>query len=354
MRRRTAWYPLILLPGTAGKARRASLTATRLGRLLNVSPRPDSDSLSALPAQDRLRVRLIAAVGPCTRPLSHRGVWRLCRLICGGAEAGRTRDITVHLNSDSSFAFDVHDPYWARLLAHGFVYEPEVENVLRAFADLPYTFVDAGANLGYWSVLASSREFGAHRAIAIEGASQTFERLLGNCDLNANRFQCLHAAVAENAGSSVTFAISARHFSSGIASGAIPEVRGTETVPTTTLDDVVFEHEAETGPVIVKLDVEGAEIEALRGGRRLLERDALVLFEDHGKDPEARVSAAVLELGWSVFLRESHGFVPAGLAEIREYKRRTNIAYNLIACRTGSRMHEEVRARLGNGEARNT
>jgi hypothetical protein len=94
----------------------------------------------------------------------------------------------VHLNEDSRFAFDLRDPYWARLLASGFTYEPEIEDVLRAFADLPYTFVDAGANLGYWSVLATSLELGAHRSIAIEAASGTFERLLGNRALNGDRF----------------------------------------------------------------------------------------------------------------------------------------------------------------------
>jgi FkbM family methyltransferase len=315
---------------------------------LNVSARPASGSLSALSAQDRLRLRLIAAAGLCTKPLHYRGLWRLCRLIGGGDGAGAAHNVTVRLNDDSLFAFDVHDPYWSRLLASGFTYEPEIEGVLRAFADVPYTFVDAGANLGYWSILASSREFGAHTAIAIEAASGTFERLRDNAALNANRFECLRGAVSEHGGMSVTFAISAHHSSSGIAdSGEIPAVRGTEEVPTLTLDDVVAERGAAADPVIVKLDVEGAEIAALRGARSLLESDALLLYEDHGKDPEAEISAAVLELGWTVFLRSSRGFVPANLGDIRRHKRRPNVAYNLIACRSGSGMEREVRYRMG-------
>jgi FkbM family methyltransferase len=284
----------------------------------------------------------------CTKPLHYRGLWRLCRLIGGGDRGGPDHDVTVRLTTDSLFAFDVHDPYWSRLLASGFTYEPEIEGVLRAFAGVPYTFVDAGANLGYWSILVSSREFGAHPAIAIEAASGTFERLLDNAALNANRFECLRGAVSEHGGTSVTFAISAHHSSSGIAgSGEIPAVLGTEEVPTLTLDGVVAERGAGAGPVIVKLDVEGAEIAALRGARGLLESDALLLYEDHGKDPEAEVSAAVLDLGWTVLLRSSQGYVPADLAAIRLHKRRPNVAYNLIACRTGSDMEREVRTRLG-------
>jgi FkbM family methyltransferase len=295
-------------------------------------------------------VWLIAAAGLGTKPLRHRGLWRLCRLIGGGTEAGEAHGVVVRLNEDSSFAFDLRDPYWARLLAAGFTYEPEIEGVLRAFGDVPYTFVDAGANLGYWSIFASSRELGAHRSIAIEAASGTFARLLVNCALNGNRFECLHGAVAEHAGRSVTLAISAHHSSSGIAdSGEIPDVRGTEVVPTLTLDDVVADRGADAGPVIVKLDVEGAEIAALHGGRKLLEGDTLLLYEDHGKDSESRISAAVLELGWSVFLRGGGGFVAADLADICRYKRRPNVAYNLIACRQGSAMEEEVRTRLASG-----
>src|SRR5262249_45406239 len=160
-----------------------------------------------------------------------------------------------------------------------------------------------------------SLELGAHRSIAIEAATGTFERLLANCALNGNRFECLHGAVAERSGENVTFAISAHHSSSGIAeSGEIPEVRGTEVVPTVTLDEVLADGGADHGPVIVKLDVEGAEVAALHGGRKLLEIDALLLYEDHGKDPESRVSAAVLELGWTVFLGGDEGYAPADLS----------------------------------------
>jgi Methyltransferase FkbM domain len=153
--------------------------------------------------------------------------------------------------------------------------------------------------------------------------------------------------VAERAGERVTLAISAHQSSSGIAdSGEIRDVRGTEVVPTLTLDDVVATNGADTNPLIVKLDIEGAEIAALHGGRKLLESDALLLYEDHGKDPESRVSAAVLELGWTVFLGGSEGFSQTDLSGIRGYKARPNVAYNLIACRNGSGMEEEVRNRL--------
>ncbi|MBN4669027.1 FkbM family methyltransferase, partial [Pandoraea nosoerga] len=37
-------------------------------------------------------------------------------------------------------------------------------------------------------------------------------------------------------------------------------------------------------PVVVKLDVEGVEIEALTGAERLMHRDCVVICEEHGSD----------------------------------------------------------------------
>ncbi len=49
-------------------------------------------------------------------------------------------------------------------------------------------------------------------------------------------------------------------------------------------------------PLLLKIDVEGSEIEAIRGARRMADEGALIIFEDHGKDPEHRVSQFVLAL----------------------------------------------------------
>ena len=64
--------------------------------------------------------------------------------------------------------FPFGDGYWSLLLDRSFVYEGEIEQFLRSVADVDYSFVDGGANFGFWSVLASSRPFGSHPVIAIE------------------------------------------------------------------------------------------------------------------------------------------------------------------------------------------
>jgi phosphopentomutase len=49
------------------------------------------------------------------------------------------------------------------------------------------------------------------------------------------------------------------------------------------------------GKYLIKLDVEGVEIEAIKGGARLLQTDSVVLCEEHGNDPEHTVSRFILE-----------------------------------------------------------
>ena len=50
-----------------------------------------------------------------------------------------------------------------------------------------------------------------------------------------------------------------------------------------------------SGKYLIKLDVEGVEIEAIKGGARLLETDSVILCEEHGNDPRHTVSRYILQ-----------------------------------------------------------
>ena len=49
------------------------------------------------------------------------------------------------------------------------------------------------------------------------------------------------------------------------------------------------------GKYLIKLDVEGVEIDAIRGGARLLTGDSVILCEEHGSDRSHAVSRYILE-----------------------------------------------------------
>ena len=116
---------------------------------------------------------------------SHRGYNRCANLL---RKALPERNIAIKLDEGAVFEFPYGDGYWSKLLDRSYRYEDELEILFRHSADVDYTFIDCGANYGYWSVLVSSAAFGSHRAIAIEPSSQNFGKLANNARVNGEAF----------------------------------------------------------------------------------------------------------------------------------------------------------------------
>ena len=200
------------------------------------------------------------------------------------------RDIDVRLNSDATFAFPYGDGYWSKLLNRSFAYENELELLFSDSADVDYTLLDCGANYGYWSVLVSSKPFGSHKAIAIEPSGQNFPKLANNAGINGNRFEVMKCAIGAARGTARLSGT--KHEAFSIAGD---QSQGEE-VPVIALDNLIDDGRVTAGDkFLIKLDVEGVEIEAMKGGTRLLQGDSVILCEEHGNDPEHTVSRYILE-----------------------------------------------------------
>jgi FkbM family methyltransferase len=201
------------------------------------------------------------------------------------------RNIAIKLNEDAVFEFPYGDGYWSKLLNRSYSYEDELDILFRDSADVDYTLIDCGANYGYWSVLVSSAPFGAHKAIAIEPSSQNFAKLANNARINADRFELMKYAIGARPGTARLSGT--KHEAFSIAGHAN---NGGEDVPVIALDNLIDDGKvASNGKYLIKLDVEGVEIEAIRGGTRLLQTDSVVLCEEHGNDPDHTVSRYILE-----------------------------------------------------------
>jgi Methyltransferase FkbM domain len=67
-------------------------------------------------------------------------------------------------------------------------------------------------------------------------------------------------------------------------------------VPVIALDDLLDQGKISPGgKYLIKLDVEGVEIDAIKGGARLLRGDSVIMCEEHGNDPDHTVSRYILE-----------------------------------------------------------
>ena len=246
-----------------------------------------SGVLEGANAWERLAALALTLGSKVGANFSHRG-YNMC------ANLLRTtlpeRGIAIKLNPDAVFEFPYGDGYWSKLLNRKFSYENELELLFQDSADIDYTLLDCGANYGYWSVLVSSKPFGSHKAIAIEPSAQNFAKLANNAAVNGNRFEAMKCAIGAARGTARLSGT--KHEAFSIAG----DQAGGEEVPVLALDNLLDDGKvAADGKFLIKLDVEGVEIEAIKGGARLLQGDSVILCEEHGNDPAHTVSRYILD-----------------------------------------------------------
>ncbi|WKA31633.1 FkbM family methyltransferase [Bradyrhizobium roseum] len=246
-----------------------------------------SGVLAGANAWERLAAVALVLGSKVGAHFSHRG-YNMC------ANLLRTtlpeRGIQVKLNPDALFEFPYGDGYWSKLLNRTYHYEDELELLFKDSADVDYTLLDCGANYGYWSVLVSSKPFGSHKAIAIEPSGQNYPKLANNARINGNRFETMKCAIGAARGTARLSGT--KHEAFSIAG----DQSGGEEVPVLALDNLIDDGKvAADGKFLIKLDVEGVEIEAMKGGARLMQGDSVLLCEEHGNDPAHTVSRYILE-----------------------------------------------------------
>jgi FkbM family methyltransferase len=239
-------------------------------------------------AWERLAALALSSGSKVASSFSHRGYNSCANLL---RKTLPERDIAIKLNSDATFEFPYGDGYWSKLLNRSYSYEDELELLFKDSVSVDYTLIDCGANFGYWSVLISSRPYGSHKAIAIEPSSQNFAKLKNNAEINGNRFEVMKCAIGAAPGTARLSGT--KHEAFSITGDAGDDG---EDVPVIALDNLFDDGKVSAdGKYLIKLDVEGVEVEAIKGGTRLLQADSVVLCEEHGNDPHHTVSRYILE-----------------------------------------------------------
>jgi FkbM family methyltransferase len=149
---------------------------------------------------------------------------------------------------------------------------------LHEFADMAFVlhflretdrFVDAGANVGAYTILASGV---CHaETVAVEPVGSAFQRLLANVRVNAivDRVRACNVGLAAKSGR-LRFTRSLDTVNHVVAGEDFEAGEGIE-VPVVTLDELV----GDRAPSLIKVDVEGYETAVFDGGVRTLGDDAL-------------------------------------------------------------------------------
>jgi len=155
-------------------------------------------------------------------------------------------------------------------------YEPITTRAVLAALPEGAVAVDVGANIGYFTCLAA-RAVGPRGVVhAIEPAPENVEALKRNVRLNGFRNVVIHAAAAADVADVRTLRLTTEVTHHGLYDHPDSRTVGEVRVPTAPLDALV-----EVPAKLIKVDVEGAEVEVLRGMKGLLGRSpgATVIVE---------------------------------------------------------------------------
>lgn len=241
------------------------------------------------------------------------------------------------------FQLLLSDGYWIPVVLRGGGYEPEFEALLELLLRPEDAFVDCGANIGWWSAFAARRIHDPSRILAVEAAPQMFAQLRHNAELNDGGFRVEHAAVWNEAGVLSLATDASRHAWSSVSDTVRPGLQDVGfqlvQVPSRTLDQLVADVVPSAGGTrVVKLDVEGAEVQALDGGRETLTDGAIVVYEDHGRDVESAVTRHVMALGLLPHVIDAAGRLHPvrRIEDLVGVKTDRSRGYNLVACTPGT------------------
>lgn len=220
--------------------------------------------------------------------------------------------VRVAPGTSASFAVDANssDPIGQWLLTHGYPEEPPTQ-LFRHFLREGACVVDVGAHLGTFALAAAALEC---EVIAVEAAPNNVA-LLSAAVVRNNFDKCeiVHAVAADRSGEA--------EFEPDLAWGhvvtaGVPAREQSITLPTVTVDELV-KNRGWSSVDMVKIDVEGSELNVLRGMERTLHRpDApLLVIESNGvalrqylSSPSALVRL-LEDFGYAVYLidRETPG-----------------------------------------------
>lgn len=209
---------------------------------------------------------------------------------------GDQDEITDTLRCGCRVVLRMRDNFERRLFYFG-TQERKSEDLWTRMVKGSSAVLDVGANIGIFTLLAAKGAGPSARILAFEPVPSTFAQLKKNVELNHSaNVECLPAAAWD----SVTRLRMACDDPLGHCGIYGVDVRGREgsevEVDALTLDGVAEAHQLSKVDAI-KLDIEGAELRALRGATGLLRRDKPKLLLEVDSGMMARFGYSPPDLG---------------------------------------------------------
>jgi FkbM family methyltransferase len=177
-------------------------------------------------------------------------------------------------------------------------YEPEMQRLFVKVVKPGGVFYDIGANVGFYSLLASQL-VGTGKVFAFEPSPENIRYMRRHLDINrCDNVEILDLAICDREG--YAYFAEDRTGSMGRLEG-----RGELQVRTSTLDALLRAQNIPP-PDYLKMDIEGAEFQALRGARHCFQQYKPVLFlATHGREVHRSCCELLNSWGYKIeFVRQ--------------------------------------------------
>lgn len=187
----------------------------------------------------------------------------------------RNRDFTILSGVGTGLKFNAAFSNPAYALGTN---EQPVQAILAEHLQNGSVFYDIGANVGFFTVIGAKLVGPDGRVHAFEPVPENVACIRHNIAINNFRnVQVWQNAVSDISGPGE---LQLAHYSGGSALATVappPDLKGLISVDLVTVDELVQQQEVKP-PTVVKIDVEGAEIQVLRGMRQTIKRYRPVLL----------------------------------------------------------------------------
>lgn len=144
-------------------------------------------------------------------------------------------------------------------------YEIPIQNIFAQHLETGAVFYDIGANVGFFSIVAAKLVGDSGKVFAFEPGKDNAQAIRHNAALNNfNQIEVIEKAISNTSGSGQLLLAK---YSGGHAlatADAPPDLAGEITVDIVSIDDLIGQKLIEP-PNFVKVDVEGAELDVLKG-----------------------------------------------------------------------------------------
>jgi FkbM family methyltransferase len=225
-----------------------------------------------------------------------------------GADRFRERDGRIRKGVGRGLGFNAGRSNAGFLLGTS---EPGVQAALAMFVRPGQTFYDVGANVGFHTVIAARLVGPAGRVVAFEPLPTNAQQIEHNVRLNGFGHVAVRAEALGRSDGEEIFLVSSEATWGKLASTGrdVAKKVGEVRVSVRCLDSLAAQ-EGLPPPAVMKIDVEGAEVEVLIGATAVLRRNRPVLMiELHGTN--AAVAGVLKDLDYASYVLGS----PAVVAE---------------------------------------